>query len=160
MPFDPSEVYLLAGRLGLPDLAQVARGPGVMSVLEISAYQAERRVRHSVARALEYQTGAVELRVAYEGVSLDTPVRHAIGRERMEKLNAVLLRVNFRRLSDQGDLSYNERSLWLIQQAAGAHSHSLLVAPARPELPYAAIVNAIDAYLPEAIREVPLRRGP
>ena len=66
-----SDVYQLAGSLGLPELAQAARAAGVMSVLEISAYYAERRVRHSVARVIENQLGEIELQVAYEGVRLD-----------------------------------------------------------------------------------------
>ena len=157
MPFDGSDIYQLASRLGLPDLAQTARAAGVMSVLEISGYHVERRLRHSVARVIEYQLGAIELQVAYEGVRLGMIPRIDIEAARMEKLNAVLLAAKFQSLRHQPDLSYEERSLWLIQQAAGAHIHGVMVAPDRPVLPYSTIVNAIDDYLPEAIREVPLR---
>ena len=157
MPFDGSDVYQLASRLGLPDLERAARAAGVMSVLEISAYYMERRLRHSVARVIEYQLGEIELQVAYEGVRLETIPRIAIEEARIEKLNAVLLAVKFRSLSHQPDLSHDERSLWLIQQAAGAYIHGIMVAPDRPEPPYSTIVNAIDDLVPEAIREVPLR---
>lgn len=157
MPFDGSDVYQLANRLGLPQLERVAGGAGVMSVLQITAYYAGRRVRHTVARVIEFQSGEVALRVAYEGVDLGQPLRLSLERERLEKLNAALLAVRFRTLNDQAKLSYDERSLWLIQRAAGAHVQGVMVAPDRPELPYSTMVNAIDAYLPEAIREVPLR---
>lgn len=157
MPFDGSDLYQLASRLGLPSLERAARAAGVMSVLEISAYYVERRVRHSVARVIEAQLGEIELQVAYEGVRLDTIPRIALEASRIDKLNAVLLTAKFQSLSHQPDLSFEERSLWLIQQAAGAHIHGIMVAPDRPVLPYAAIVNAIDGYLPEAIREVPFR---
>lgn len=157
MPFDGTDVYQLAGSLGLPDLAQAAREPGVMSVLEISAYYAERRVRHSVARIFEYQLGEIELQVAYEGVRLQAAPRISVDSARMDKVNAVLLALKFGTLGHQPNLSYDERSLWLIRQAAGSHIHSVMVAPDRPELPYATLVNAIDDWLPEAIREVPLR---
>lgn len=157
MPFDGSDIYQLASRLGLPSLEQAARAAGVMSVLEISAYHVERRLRHSVARVIEYQLGEIDLHVAYEGVRLETMPRIALEASRIEKLNAVLLTAKFQSLNHQPSLSYDERSLWLIQQAAGAHIHDVMVAPDRPVLPYATIVNAIDGYLPEAIREVPLR---
>lgn len=157
MPFDGSDIYQLARNLGLPELARAARGAGVMSVLEIAAYYAGRRVRHSVARVIEYQLGAVELQVAYEGVRLERAPRLAIEEARMEKLNAVLLAAKFQSLGHQSGLSNEERSLWLIQQAAGAHIHGVVVAPDRPERPYSTIVNAIDDILPEAIREIPLR---
>lgn len=157
MPFDGSDIYQLASRLGLPSLERAARAAGVMSVLEISAYYVERCLRHSVARVIEYQLGEIELQVAYEGVRLETIPRIALDEARIEKLNAVLLAVKFKSLRHQPDLSYEARSLWLIQQAAGAYIHGIMVAPDRPALPYATIVNAIDDYLPEAIREVPLR---
>ena len=157
MPFDGTDVFVLASQLGLPDLQRAAGEAGVMSVLQVSAYYAERRVRHSVARVSEYQTGEIELRVVFQGVSLAEPLRLAVERERMEKLEEALLRVKFEKLSDQAGLSYGERSLWLIQRAAGTHAHGIMVAPDRPEPPYTTLVNAIDAYLPEAIREIPLR---
>ena len=86
-----------------------------------------------------------------------SPCDLAVEREQIERLNEVLLDVNFGKLGDQSDLSYNERSLWLIQRASGSHLHSIMIAPDRPEMPYSTIVNAIDAHLPEAILEVPLR---
>ena len=157
MPFDGTDVYLLAGQLGLPDLQRTASAAGVLGILQVSAYYAERRVRHSVARVIEYQTGEIELRVAYQGVSLAEPLRLTVARERMERLDEALLRVRFDKLGDQPGLSHAERSLWLIQRAAGTHLHGVMVAPDRPEAPYSALVNAIDAYLPAAIRELPLR---
>lgn len=157
MPFDGTDVYQLASSLGLPDLARAAREPGVMSVLEVSAYYAERRLRHSAARVFEYQLGEIELQVAYEGVRLETAPRISVDSARMDKVNAVLLAVKFRTLGHQPNLSYEERSLWLIRRAAGSHIHSVMVAPDRPQPPYSTIVNAIDDWLPEAIRELPLR---
>lgn len=157
MPFDGTDVFQLAGSLGLPDLARAARGAGVMSVLEVSAYYAERRVRHSAARVFEYQLGDIELQVAYEGVRLEAAPRISLDNAPMESVNAVLLAVKFGTLDHQPNLSYDERSLWLIRQAAGSHIHSVMVAPDRPEPPYSTIVNAIDDWLPEAIREIPLR---
>jgi hypothetical protein len=157
MPFDGTDVHLLASQLGLPDLQQAASAAGVMSILQVSAYYAERRVRHSVARVIEYQTGEIELQVVFQGVSLAEPLRLGVARERMEALDEALLRAKFAKLGDQPGLTYAERSLWLIQRAAGSHAQGIMVAPDRPEMPYTIIVNAIDAYLPEAIREIPLR---
>lgn len=157
MPFDGSDLYQLASRLGMPELRWAAGAPGVMTALEIAAYYSGRRLRHSVARVIEHQVGEVELLVAYEGVRLATTPRIAIEPARMEKLNAVLLAVKFGALEHQPGLSLDDRCLWLIQQAAGAYVHGIIVAPERPEPPYSTIVNAIDDCIPEAIREVPLR---
>jgi len=157
MPFDGTDVFLLASQLGLPDLQQAASRAGVMSVLQVSAYYAARRVRHSVARIIEYQTGEITMQVVFQGVKLPEPLRLTVDRERLEGLEQALLRARFEQLGDQAGLSYAERSLWLIQRAAGSHVHGIMVAPDRPQTPYTSIVNAIDDYLPEAIREIPLR---
>ncbi len=157
MAFDGSDLYQMASRLAMPDLQRAARAAGVMSIFEVTVYYAARRIRHSVARAIEYQTGKAQLEIAFEGVNVGKPMVLGLDRPNLEALNAALLAVNFGRLGDQADLTYADDPLWLIQQAAGAHIHGITVAPERPELPYSAIVNAIDAWLPEAIRQVPLR---
>ena len=157
MPFDGSDIYQLAHRLGLPDLERVAARAGVVSVWQVSAWHGERRLRHSVGRVIELQTGEHELQLAYEGVKLAEPIRHAVSEENMDKLRAVMLRQRFGKLGNQPGISRDERVIWLVQRAAGSHLHGILVAPDRPLKPWSAIVNAIDAYLPEAIREVPLR---
>ena len=135
MAFDGSDVYQLAGRLGLPELEQVARAAGVMNVLQVTAYYTERRVRHSLARVIEYQPGETELHVAYEGVNVGKPMVLPVERDRMEALNAVLLAVNFGRLSHQAGLSYGDQCLWLIQRAAGTHVYGIMLAPERQNRP-------------------------
>ena len=59
------------------------------------------------------------MRLAYEGVSLEKPIRLPVENDNLEKIQAVLLEARFGKLGDQADLSYDERSIWLIQQAAG-----------------------------------------
>ena len=157
MAFDGSDLYQLANRLGLPDLELAAARAGVMSVWQISAWYSRRRLRHSVARLSEYQAGEPELELAYEGISLSQPIRVAIASEALEQLRAVMLAARFGKLGDQPGLSYDEHTLWLVQRAAGRHIHGIMLAPDRPVKPWSAIVNAIDAYLPEAIRQVRLR---
>lgn len=156
MPLDGSDVYQLAERLGLPALQRAAADAGAISVLQISVYQ-RRQLRHSVARASEYQTGEIDMLLAYEGIRLAQPIRLPIERERMEKLQEALLSARFGKLGDHPELSRDEPCIWLVQRAAGSHIHSVMIAPDKPLLPWSAIVNAIDAYLPEAIRELPLR---
>ena len=158
MAFDGSILYQLASDLGMADLSSVTRGAGVMSVLQVSVYYVEPRIRHSVARVIEYQLGEVVMQLVFEGVNRHRPLELTMERDRFEQLIAALRQARFDKLQDQAGLSYANRSLWLIQRAAGAYSHGIIVSPSKPQPPYSAIVNAIDAYLPAAIREVPLRR--
>ena len=158
MAFDGAILYQLAGDLGMADLPSVTRAAGVMSVLQVSAYYVERRIRHSVARVIEYQLGEVRMQLIFEGVNRHRPLELTVSRDRFKSLAQTLNQAQFDKLDDQAGLSYADRSLWLIQRAAGTYSHGIIVSPSKPELPYSSIVNAIDAYLPAAIREVPLRR--
>jgi len=157
MAFDGSVIYQVANDLGFDNLNRVARRAGVMSVLQVTAYYSGRRVRHSVARVIEYQLGEVELLLVYEGFNRHKPLRLSLPKDRLEKLVRALRQAKFDTLRDQDGLSFTDRGLWLIQRAAGTYSHGVIVAPDKPQLPWSAIVNAIDDYLPSAIREVPLR---
>ena len=155
MPFDGSILYQLARDLDLPDLMSVARRAGVMSVLQISVFYAERRLRHSVARVIEDQLGEVQMNLVYEGQHRRRPRPFSVARDRFERLTLALRQARFDTLRDQPGISYADHSLWLIQRAAGGYSHGVIVAPSKPEPPYSSIVNAIDAYLPAAVRELP-----
>ncbi|MCY3573490.1 MAG: hypothetical protein OXG92_09300 [Chloroflexi bacterium] len=146
----------LPARLGLSDLATAARGSGVVSALEVIVYQGQRQLRHSVARVIETHLGAVDLLVAYEGIDL-SPLRMSLERGQIEPLHKALDAARFSRLRDQPGLSSDESPLWLVQRATGAHLHGIILAPNKPEPPFSRIVNAIDACLPAALRELPLR---
>jgi len=128
----------------------------VITALQVVVYHGQRQLRHSVARVVETHLGAIELVVAYEGVDL-SPLRIAMSRDQLEPLHKALDAVRFSRLRDQPGLTSDDWPLWLVQRATGSHLHGIILAPDKPELPYARIVNAIDACLPAALRELPLR---
>lgn len=157
MAFDGLILYQVADDLGFDNLNQVARDAGVMSVLQVTAYYSGRRIRHSIARVIEYQLGEVEMQLVYEGFNRHKPLQLTVPKDRLEKLVRALRQAKFDTLRDQDGLSFSDRCLWLIQRAAGAYSHGLIVAPDKPQLPWSSIVNAVDDYLPAAIREVPLK---
>lgn len=128
----------------------------MIAVLQVAVYHGQRQLRHSVARIVETQLGAVEMLVAYEGVDL-APLRRNMRSDQIEPLHRALDAVRFNRLRDQPGLSSADTPLWLVQRATGTHLHGIILAPDKPELPYSRIVNAIDACLPAALRELPLR---
>lgn len=157
MAFDSLIIYQLAENLGFHNLKQVAGAAGVMSLLQVTAYYPGRQIRHSVARVIEYQLGEVDLQLVYENFNRHKPLRLTVPKDRFDKLVQTLRQAKFDKLRDQDGISFDERCLWLIERAVGAHSHSLIVAPDKPQLPWSTIVNAVDDYLPGAIREVPFR---
>lgn len=149
-------VYQVADNLGVQQLKVVAKQPGVISVLRITTYYPERRIRHAVATLVERSPDQRIMSIVHEGFNNHQPVRLVVPRESYDEVLDALQQAKFDKLLDQPDVSYKDHCLWLIQRASGIYIHEIIVSPDNPELPYSAIVNAIDLYLPEAIREIPL----
>jgi hypothetical protein len=127
-----------------------------MKVLyRVIAYYLDGRARHSVA-TLYGERGTTEFRleVVYEGVNQHKPIQHTVSSAHYDALAAAFLRANFDKLADQDITIKRLKTLWMVERAAGIFHHSILLTPQQPELPYSIIVNALDSYLPEAIREV------
>ncbi len=156
MAFTGSSLYEVADNLGASHIKTVVKQPGVISVLRITAYYPERRTRHSVATLAERHQNRRDMEIVYEGFYGHKPVKLTVAKEAYDNLLNVLLQNKFTKLDDQPDISYKDHSLWLIQQAYGTYLKNLILSPDVPVLPYSAIANAIDDYLPEAIREIPL----
>lgn len=156
MTFTGSSLYEVADNLGVPHIKAIAKQAGVIGVLRITAYYPERKARHSVATLTERHQDRREMNVVYEGFFDHQPLKLSVSRDHLDKVLHALHQANFDKLDDQPKLSYKDHILWLIQRASGIYTHGLIVSPDTPQLPYSLIVNAIDAYLPQAIREVPL----
>ena len=119
MAFDGLIIYQVADDLGFENLSRVARRAGVMSILQVTAYYSGRRVRHSVAQVIEYQLGEVQMQLVYEGFNRHKPLQLTVPKARLEKLVRALRQAKFDTLQDQDGLTFTDRSLWLIQRAAG-----------------------------------------
>ena len=155
MAIDRSAAWGLARDLGFGDLDALARTAGVKSVTQISIYQADAWLRHAVARAIAYQQGDGHLQIIYEGFNGQKPLLLDIPRQNLDAISRTLLQARFDRLLDEDEISPFSRSLWLVQRAAGAYQHGIVVTPDTEDEPYAAIVAAIRLNLPAAVRHLP-----
>lgn len=156
MTFTGSILYHIAETLGVQHIKHIAKQADVINVLRITAYYPKREVRHSIATITERNRDRREMQIVYEGFNNHQPVKLSVERDDLNRVFDTLLQTRFDKLYDQPDVSYNDHSLWLIQRASGIFTHGIIVSPDKPQLPYTSIVNAIDDFLPEAIREVPL----
>lgn len=156
MAFTGSLLYRVADNLGVSHIKDIAKQPGVISVLRITAYYPERKARHSVATLIERHQDNREMTIVVEGFFNHQPIKLGVSRDNLNKVLGTLQRARFDKLYDQPTLSYKDQILWLIQRASGIYTHGIIMSPDTPQMPYSLIVNAIDAYLPESIREVPL----
>ncbi len=147
----------LLERTKIPLLKTLAAQPGMKVLYRVIAYYLDGRARHSVA-TLYGEAGKTDFRleVVYEGVNQHKPMLHSIRFAHYEALTAAFLRANFDKRVDQEVTIQRLHTLWMVERAAGTFHHSVIFTPQQPELPYSIIVNALDAYLSEAIREVVL----
>lgn len=156
MAFTGSSLYEVADNLGVPNIKDIAKQVGVISVVRITAYYSERKARHSVATLVQRHQDQRVMNVVYEGFYHHKPVMLSVSRDSLENVLNALQQAKFDKLYDQPLVSYKDHILWLIQRASGIYLHGIIVSPDIPQMPYSLIVNAIDAYLPESVREVPL----
>lgn len=142
-------------RLNLLSLREIARQAGVQSAMRVTCYYRDGQTLNSCATLRCPQEGNCTLELVREGWFDERPLRRSIGRDMIEKLNAAFSRAGFDRLDDQPATQQSVRVLWLVERAAGTFFHNVLLMPEIPQPPYSGIVNALDAYLPESIREIP-----
>lgn len=153
MEFPAAPLRALAEAADLPHLKQAALRPGVRAVYRISVYYADDRARHSVATLWHALLEDLLLEVVYDGLFHNQPLHHTISEENFEHFVAVLNSIGFDKLPDQPDLTLLSSPLWLVERASGTFYKSVVLSPQQQTQPYIRLVNAIDAYLPEAIRE-------
>ena len=156
MAFTGTALYEVADNLGVSNIKDITKQAGIISVLRITAYYPERKARHSIATLVQRHQDKREMTVVYEGFFNHQPINKSVARDDLENVLNALQQARFDNLYDQPTLSYKDHILWLIQRASGIYLHGIIVSPDVPQMPYSLIVNAVDAYLPEAIREVPL----
>lgn len=155
MQYHAASMRAIAIRLGVPHLKYLSEKPAMTSLYRVTAYYVDGRARHSIG-TLYHIAGNDEHRldIIHEGFFNNRPRTHMISDERYTRLTAAFRRANFDTLPDQPPAPTSQMTYWLVERAAGAFYRGVLMSPHRPLMPYSIIVNAIDGYLLEAIREI------
>lgn len=146
----------IAERIGLPSIRQLSTKPECITIYRITVYSVNRQLRNSVATLVHARLQKLMLEVVYEGLFQHKPLRYEILQERFSAFVQATRRANFDKLQDQRNLPLHSPILWLLERASGGYYKTVLFTPQIPEKPYSILVNAIDDYLPESIREVQL----
>ncbi len=145
----------VAEHVGQPGVSQLARAPGVQAVYRVTVYFADHHACHVVATIVKTQLGGAHLTLLFEGALGHKPLVYPLAADRLNTLVRVLALADFDHLPDQPSLpAYATSDLWFIERAAGAFSHSVIVAPATAQDAYAALAAAVREHLPEALREI------
>ena len=155
MAYHDTALRSLVERVAVAPLRQLCQRPTVQAAYRIIAYYSDRQTYHSVATLICQRGQATHpLHVIYDGLFDHQAVVRHVAQTDVERFAKALQKAKFDTLADQPDLLRSPRVLWRVERAAGALYHQVLFAPDVPEKPYSQIANVIDAYLPEAIREV------
>lgn len=150
-----SVLRAVAERLRLEPVAQIARQPGIQAVYRITLLYAGLRALPAVATVRQSPLDGARLWLQFEGALTKHPLTYRLPPVRWDAFTRALQAAGFDRLRDQPDLpAVDVADVWLVERAAGAFAHNILLAPASAQAGYADIVAAVRGYLPEALREI------
>lgn len=155
MQFYTALLYGIVFRCGVADLKILAKQPTYKALYRVVVYYADKRARHAVATLYD-ERGEEDkrLEVVYEDFNQQKPLVFTLKAAQYEKWTSALAQANFDTLRDQPAPPEKLHSLWLLERAAGSFHKNLLLTPQHTPPPYSILVNAIDGYLPEALKEI------
>lgn len=144
----------IAERASLPHLNIAVQKPGIKALYRITVHHLDFNLRHSVATVTDNAHGQPQMEIRYEGLFDQKPICYTIKRPALEGFMLALQKAGFDKLEDQPEAPLHESTLWLVEKAVGTYYKCVIFSADKPELPYSRITNAIDDYLPEAVRKV------
>ena len=149
-----STLRFIAVRMGLPDLTQAVRKPGISEGFRVTVLYHDGRHPNQIATLLWAHDDAVSLEVIYRGGRNNPILRYAIAPDRYRMFDRALRQTGFDRLDDQPDLPLGGVDLWLVERASGSFIHDVVLSPDLVVEPYAGIVHVVRAHLREAVRAI------
>lgn len=155
MSISSSSLSAIAKRMQLTPLNKLSAQAGIHHVYRITIYYQNKRAHNSVATVLHAYKTQYTCETCYENVLNNHPISHEIHPKAYERFTQGLYSIQFDKLTDQANLPLHYKTLWMIERAAGSFYKSILFTPDRLEKPYTTIINILDSYIPESIREVP-----
>jgi hypothetical protein len=145
---------LIADRLGLPELREVIRQPGIDEAYRVTIQYHDGRHPDQVATLTRAQNGSVMLIVAYRRHHHQPVFEYPLDLERFRDFDLALRRVGFDRRDDQPDLPYLGEDFWMIERASGSFLHDLVLSPEHAVGVYAWMIEVVKELLPQAVRAI------
>jgi len=148
-------LHIIAERLGLQMLRQVASRPGVNEALRVTIHYPDGSLPDSVA-TLERGVGAAcRLSVMYDRYDdRGEPYQYEfkIPLERYHKLLTALRLSRFESLDDAFDAPPAGVDAWLVERAAGSYFHDVVLSPTNATGHHREVALALKTHLPESMR--------
>lgn len=155
MVYHDAAIRNVMERLKLPAINTLAEQAGIQTVYRILVYYADGRAYHSAATLLykaRYRNPKME--TAYLGFFDNQVIEHEIASKTYQKFTKMLQQAHFDSLHFPTERLLHSATIWCIERATGTFAHQVILTPHYNEKPYSLIINAIDSYLPQAVREI------
>lgn len=155
MTYHTSAIHSIQSRTKVAAIRDIATQPDVQTVWRITVYYVDGRAHNSVA-TLTQTTGQATLALVTHFVDFcdGRPIARQITQEAYRRLLAVLHGVQFDTMYFPESALLHTPTVWHIERATARFVHQLTLSPHCHDKPYCVVVNAIDSYLPDAIREI------
>lgn len=149
-------IQLLLERTKQPPIITLSTQPGVKSVYRVIVYAMNNSLYHSIATiCCHAHMRDITVGVVYDGLFANQPLQHTITTQKLAAFRMALHQAKFETLTDQSPPpSSRDHICWWLEHATGRRHRRVQLWPQHPAMPYSIIVNAIDAHLPQTIREI------
>ncbi len=151
--------YLLrsiATQIGADPTPTIAQMPGVQAVYRVTVHYHDARCYNSVATLTRGVVGNPTLTIQYEHAPYAT-VHDEMDVVAFKQFMQALQKARYDHLSHQASLPTYGIDLWLVERAASGFSKDVILAPYGAKPPYIPIIEAVNTYIPQALREIPQR---
>jgi len=152
MVYHDTAIFALMDRMNVRHIKELGKQPGVQAIHRITAYYIDGRAQHSVATLYcANHAASHRLEVVYDGFLDHHPLIRSIAAENYDAFTTALHKARFDDLSDQSAFT---KTVWSIERSSGTFYRRVVLSPHSSDKPYCQITNAVDFYIPEAVREI------
>lgn len=146
----------IAARMALNELEKVAREPGVAESLRLTIKYHDSRHPDQVATLVRMQASSAPVMTLTYRRTNDTllSLKHTIPLERYRAFDSALRYLGFDKLDDPPNIPWFGADLWLLERAAVAFHHDMILPPEQVSGVHAEIIRLLREHLPEAMRAI------
>lgn len=146
----------IAEQAGVKPLKTLVKQPGIREIYRVTVYHADYRSAHVICTVTRALQKPVVLETVYHRLFNHRPIRRSLAPDAYEDFTQRIRRAGFDKLADQQITGMYGGNLCMMERAAGGFIKSVIFAPDEAEPAYVGLLEAVQAYLPEAMREVAL----
>lgn len=142
-----------AEKAGVEPIKRVALQPGVTEVYRVTIHYPDLHASDEVATYKRFGKLESMLEVIYEGHFQRKPLVYHHSLEKYRAFARALRQIEFDLLPDAAGVFYGTE-LCMVERAAGTFVKSVIFSPRHAEGSYTTLLDAIQTFLPEVLREI------